>query len=207
MSDVRPSDPSGGGSHPATVSSTLLVRARSRQPEAWRQLSRLHGPQVYRWARRAGLQADDAADILQEVFQAIWASLDGFRRDRPDDSFRGWLWTITRNKVRDHFRRLARSPRAIGGTTAKQALAEMADVPLEEPPESARQTRVELHRGVLQLIRDQFTPTTWQAFWQATTTERTSAEIAEELGISKKAVRQAKFRVVRRLREELADLN
>ena len=30
---------------------------------------------------------------------------DGFKRDSSDGSFRGWLRTITNNKIRDHFRR------------------------------------------------------------------------------------------------------
>jgi len=35
------------------------------------------------------------------VFRAVYVNLDRFRKDRPEDSFRGWLRTITRNKILD----------------------------------------------------------------------------------------------------------
>jgi hypothetical protein len=41
-----------------------------------------------------GLQPSDAADTLQEVFEAVAVHLPDFRRDQPSDTFRGWLWTI-----------------------------------------------------------------------------------------------------------------
>ena len=52
-------------------------------------------------AAAGGLREDDAADVFQEVFQSVAAHLSAFRRDRSGDTFRGWLRTITRNKVND----------------------------------------------------------------------------------------------------------
>jgi RNA polymerase sigma-70 factor (ECF subfamily) len=89
-----------------STSSSLLERAKSRDPDAWRWLAEFYGPLVYNWARAAGLQPSDAADVAQEVFRSVSVKLADFRHDRTHDSFRGWLWTITRNKVRDyHFQR------------------------------------------------------------------------------------------------------
>ena len=92
-------------SNSASVSSTLLDQLRSGRPEAWERLVRLYGPVVHRWCRRSGLNADDAADVLQEVLAAVLLHVADFHRDKPQDSFGGWLATITRNKVRDHYRR------------------------------------------------------------------------------------------------------
>ncbi|MFH1922159.1 MAG: sigma factor [Planctomycetota bacterium] len=44
-------------------------------------MDRLYGPAVYRWARQAGLQASDAADVVQEVFTNVAADIATFRRD------------------------------------------------------------------------------------------------------------------------------
>ena len=57
---------------------------------------------MYRWCRRSNLAAEDAADVVQEVLSAVMIHLPDFRRDRPEDSFGGWLATITRNKIREH---------------------------------------------------------------------------------------------------------
>ena len=52
-------------------------------------------------------------------------------------------------------------------------------------------------------IRGDFDDPTWQAFWRLTVENHATADIAAELGISQGAVRQAKYRVLCRLREEM----
>ena len=84
-----------GSAEPGSTSSSLLERLKARDPEAWRRLIELYTPLIYGWCRQCGLQAEDVADIGQEVFSAVAANQEGFRRDAPGASFRGWLWTIT----------------------------------------------------------------------------------------------------------------
>jgi DNA-directed RNA polymerase specialized sigma24 family protein len=122
----------GLGGEAATASSTsLLERVKARDGEAWSKLCRLYGPLVYRWAREAGLQEQDAADIGQEVFGTVEARIATFRHDRPGDRFRGWLWTITRHKLGDHFRCRAAQPAAAGGTDAYERLQLLLESPAE----------------------------------------------------------------------------
>src|SRR2546429_459226 len=102
-----------------STSPSLLARARANQPAAWEQLVDLYAPLVYHWCRRAALGPEDTADVFQEVFRAVARNLSDFRREREGDTFRGWLRTITRNKVRDHYRRHQEGPQAIGGTDAQ----------------------------------------------------------------------------------------
>jgi RNA polymerase sigma-70 factor (ECF subfamily) len=172
---------------------------------AWDQLVALYAPLVYRWCRRWDLPEQEIADILQEVFQAVATHIASFRKSEGGDTFRGWLRTIARNKVNDHFRRQGREPEGAGGTDAQ---ARLAGVP-ESPPESGsssddRADRLLLGR-VLDLIRDEFEPRTWQAFWRTAVEGRSPAEVGDELDMSPGAVRVAKSRILRRLREELGD--
>ena len=125
----------GTGPSPEPVSSTstsLLERVKAQDPKAWKRLVALYGPLVYDWCRQSGLHGEDAADIGQEVFGSVAAKVAEFRRDRPGDSFRGWLWTITRNKIRDPFRQQQGRAQAQGGTDAQQRLAQIADQPSTE---------------------------------------------------------------------------
>src|SRR5436853_6854235 len=78
---------------------SLLQKVRGRDQQAWNQLVDLYGPMVYDWCLRAGLQPADAADVGQDVFMPVARAIGEFRRDRPGDSFRGWLYTITRRKI------------------------------------------------------------------------------------------------------------
>src|SRR3954452_7638440 len=82
---------------PATTSLTLLGRLRADEPDAWRRLTFLYGPMVRAWAARRGVVGADADDVEQEVFRAVAGGMAGFHRDRPGDSFRGWLFGVTRN--------------------------------------------------------------------------------------------------------------
>lgn len=191
-----------------SVSSTLLDQLRSGKPEAWQRFVRLYGPVVYRWCRRSGLAAEDAADVLQEVLSAVMLHLADFRRDRPQDSFTGWLATITRNKVRDHFRRRHGKAEARGGSTAQR---KMADVPQpQDPPDASISADAEsaawLSRGVLEAIRAEFEPRTWDAFWRITVEGQSPADVAEDLKMSVAGVYTAKSRVLRRLRQVIREL-
>lgn len=185
------------------TSLTLLERVRGRDEDAWRRLVSLYGPLVLRWCSRSGVTGLDADDVQQEVFQAIATGLESFRRDREGDSFRGWLRGITRNKVHDHFRRRAKHPEAQGGADAHLQLGQVAD---QEWPEDEAADLSDLYQRALELVRSDFEPRTWEAFWRAAVEGQRPDLIAAELGVSSAAVRKAKSRVLRRLREELGEL-
>lgn len=58
----------------------------------------------------------------------------------------------------------------------------------------------------MNLVRSQFEDRTWKAFWRVVIEDRSPAEVAAEMGITANAVRQAKSRVLRRLKEEMGEL-
>ena len=188
-----------------STSSDLLSRVRSRDALAWQRLSDLYGPLVFYWCRRSNLQSEDAADVLQEVFTAVAANIDAYEA-RPGSNFRGWLWTIARNKINDHFRRLARDGEAEGGTAAHQQLAELPDYAPSEANDEGDQRELSalLNRG-LEVVKAEFEERTWRAFYRAAVEGDSTADIAAELGITAGGVRQAKSRVLRRLRDQLGD--
>ena len=61
---------------------------------------------------------EDAADVVQEVFRALAHAIAGFKYSRTMGTFRGWLRTITKNKINDHFWGHAGRALAVGGTNA-----------------------------------------------------------------------------------------
>jgi RNA polymerase sigma-70 factor (ECF subfamily) len=207
MTDVQPNP----GSEAARSSSSgtarsLLDRARAREPAAWERMVALYAPLVLGWCRGWGLRDDDAADVFQEVFQAVASHLPAFRRTRAGDTFRGWLRTITRSKVHDHFRRFEREPTGVGGSQARDFLDQ---VPQELPPEevsSSDSLDLDLLHRALELIRRDFEPRTWSAFWQTAVEGRAAADVAVDLDMTPGAVRVAKSRVLHRLRTDLGDL-
>ena len=189
-----------------STSLSLLERVKANEPAAWQQLVELYGPLVYYWCRQQHLNPEDVADIFQEVFRSVSGQIGRFRNDRREDSFRGWLLTITLNKIRDHFRSQRARPEASGGSDASRRLAEI-EAPREDScdVEDPGQKGQFLHRA-LDLIRGEFENETWLAFWRSTVEGQFAAGIALDLGISVNAVYKAKSRVLHRLRMELKDL-
>lgn len=190
-----------------STSRSLLRELDANDPEAWNRLVKLYAPLVWHWCRKMGLASQDCADIFQEVFGAVALNYHTFHKERTHDTFRGWLRTITKNKVLDLHRKRQHEPQGVGGTEAKAWLSEvpdrMNDVDGEENTFQADHT---LYREALLLIQHHFEPTTWQAFWAVVVEGRTPQEAAQTLGISSAAVRVAKCRVLQRLRQELGDV-
>lgn len=187
-------------------SSTLLGRVKARDVAAWERLVSLCTPLVYQWCRQSGLQPADAADVGQEVFQAVFRKIGDFRRERPGQTFRGWLRTITRNKIIDHLRARQAPGTGPGGS---EALKRLHQVPAEDDAENGRAAGQEegaLYRRALEVLRTEFADQTWQAFWRVVVEEQRPADVAADLAMTVNAVYLAKSHVLRRMREEFADL-
>jgi RNA polymerase sigma-70 factor (ECF subfamily) len=190
----------------SVTSLSLLQRIRNGDASGWRRVIDLYSPLVYHWCRRWGVDGADADDVLQEVFKAAAESIDTFRREREGDTFRGWLRIIARHRVLALWRGRDRRPDAAGGTEALRRLQEIPEeAAAADDPEEARQFSALVQRALGQL-RGEFEPRTWQAFWRVTVDGLSAPDAAAELGMSANAVRMAKSRVLRRLREELGDL-
>jgi RNA polymerase sigma-70 factor, ECF subfamily len=197
----------GEEQHSCSTSCGLLERVKADEQDAWRRLVELYAPLVYRWCRRSDLPDQDAADVLQEVFQAVASHIAGFRKEAPGDTFRGWLHTITQNKLRDHFRRRGRQPAAEGGTEAQLRFLELAAASYSGAAETDEaRTDSGLLSRALSLIRHEFQTHTWRAFWLIVVEGQSPDEVCAALRMSPGAVRVAKSRVLRRLRQELGEL-
>lgn len=185
---------------------SLAIRLRDGSADAWRELVDLYGPLVDHWCSQAGLSASTRADIGQDVFLAVHRGIERFDATGPRATFRGWLWTITRNAVLQWRRR--REPEGRGGSTAEAQLAQIPDLwesaSIDEPPSTADETASLLRRALRQ-IRPNVEPHTWNAFWNTAVLGQSAPDVADELGLTPAAVRQAKSRMLRRLRRQLGD--
>jgi RNA polymerase sigma-70 factor, ECF subfamily len=189
------------------TSLSLLARLRENDEDAWKRLTHLYQPLVLYWVRRQGVQESDYDDVVQEVFHAASQSLQHFRKERPEDTFRGWLRGIVHHQVLMFFRKTGKQPLASGGTEAmlfiQNVPQQQSDPRLEE--DSAVMLNDLYHRA-LELVRKEFEEVTWRAFWRVVVDGQQPALVAEEMGVSASAIRQAKSRILRRLKQEVGEL-
>ncbi|MBY0521915.1 MAG: sigma-70 family RNA polymerase sigma factor [Gemmataceae bacterium] len=189
----------------SSTSLSLLERVRDRNQAAWSRLVYLYSPLIHHWCHSWGVPPADADDLRQEVFQSVATALDKFHRDRPGDTFRGWLRVITRRKFLDHCRRRQGQPAGKGGTDAHVHLMQVPEAAIPEgddPPEQVQS----LHHRALELVRSEFEERTWQAFWRSAVEGQAPVDVARDMSMSPAAVRKAKSRVLRRLKEELGEV-
>ena len=187
------------------TSLTLLERIRNSDREAWTRFVSLYCPLIYDACRKYGVQPTDADDVTQEVLQSVSKGIHQFRKDLPGDSFRGWLYRVVQNKLRDHFRRAANRPDAVGGTDVHQLVEQLPDELSPASLSTVAGSDPALIRA-LDLIRVEIEERTWTIFWRMTVDGHSAAEIAEDLNMTRNAVRQAKHRVLQRVRAEFGDL-
>ncbi|MCA9012181.1 MAG: sigma-70 family RNA polymerase sigma factor [Planctomycetaceae bacterium] len=187
------------------TSLSLLAGLRKSDDAAWSRFATLYGPVLYDFCRRQGLERTAAEDVVQEVMVSVSRSISRFRKERPGDSFRGWLYTIAQNKITDHHRKNGLQFQARGGTDPHMQLQQHAEEISGDSVVALPPLHLEIRRA-LELIRGHFDERTWHAFWGMTVDGRSAQEIAVELGMTEKAVRQAKYRVLKRFRDEFGDL-
>jgi RNA polymerase sigma-70 factor (ECF subfamily) len=182
-----------------TTSPTLLERLRQPgQKEAWERFVQLYSPLIYYWARRTGLQTQDASDLVQEVFTLLLRKLPEFEYDGKK-SFRGWLRMVTLNKWKEK-RRRQQGPSATDEELEQLAAGDHASALWE------KEYQQYLVGRALEIMKAQFEPTTWKACWAHTVEGKPAAEVAARLKISANAVYLATSRVLQRLRTELDGL-
>ncbi len=190
---------------PATRAS-LLVRIRDGQDrDAWRQFVQAYAPVVYAFGRKRGLQDADAADLVQEVFRSVAGAAGRLDYDPRRGSFRGWLYTVTRNKLFNFLE--ARRRQALGsGDSGAQALLEAQAG--REGAEAVwdREYERQLSAVAMERVKGEFQEATWRAFWLTAVEGKSAREAGESLKMSPGAVYVAKSRVVARLREEVRRL-
>jgi RNA polymerase sigma-70 factor (ECF subfamily) len=175
------------------TSSSLLASVRSGSAAAWIKLARWIGPLILKWCRRAGLQSADGDEVAQQVLTNIWRRLETFRRDRPGDSFRGWVYVITRNCIRDLQAQHRRGP---------------GPLPPEVPVEADSADANELQRRALQIlvqnaIARYVNDRGFKAFYRTAVDGLSAVEAGRELNLSPDVVRQHKSRWLKRLRDRL----
>lgn len=144
-----------------------------------------------------GLQHADAADLVQDVFAVLINKLPDFQYD-SSSNFRGWLWTITRNKFLERARR--GKMECISNVTL-DSIPETAEEPFWE--EDFRQHMI---GRLIETLKSEFPEKVWQAFLAHVMDGKPASRVAAELDMNIWAVYTAKARVIDLLNQEFPDL-
>ena len=180
---------------------SLLVQLRTGSNHiAWQEFVKLYGPVIYGFARKRGLQDADAADLMQDVMRSVSAAIGRLDYDRQQGTFRGWLFTITRNKIFNFLSARRIRPQGSGDSATNQLLNSHPD---EEDGSTVWEMEYQRRLASLAMeqIKSEFQDNTWRAFWLTSVEGASAAEVSKQLGLSTGAIYVAKSRVLARLKE------
>ncbi|HEY2841688.1 MAG TPA: sigma-70 family RNA polymerase sigma factor [Pirellulales bacterium] len=193
------------GDSPLTRASLLLKLRDGADQGAWQEFMRLYGPLIYGFARKRGLQDADAADLMQDVLRSVSTAIGRLDYDRNQGTFRGWLFTITRNKIFNFLAARQSRPQSSGGGATSQALDNLPD-----SGDGADVWELEYQRRLaamaMEQVRTEFQENTWQAFSLTAVDGLSAAEVARRLSMTPGAIYVAKSRVLARLKEQVETL-
>jgi RNA polymerase sigma factor (sigma-70 family) len=178
----------------ADSDASLVRLAAAGQVSAFPELMRRHGPAVHAYLERRGGR-DAADDLLSEVFLRAYSALRQYDARWPDA--RPWLYGITRNVLREHWRR-----RSAEDDRARSAPLAPDQDPWPDVDDriDAAARRPSLRRALTALAacdRDVLLLVTWEGL--------TPAEVAIALGIPQGTARSRLFRARSLMRQLLDD--
>lgn len=182
---------------PSTCNTLLRQIRQPLNTQAWHDFVDLYAPLVYAFCRRCGLQNADAEDVSQQVFLQVSRAMERFEYDPGKGRFRSWLGTVVANAVRRHFRKRPPAPLLDGlaGTDAQS----------QEAFDSEWRDAFNSHvfRTACDRVRGEFDATTWRAFEAVWLEHSSPRQVAETLKKPPHWVYQAKYLVLKRLKQEV----
>ena len=185
---------------------SLLLRAQTGDAEAWKDLADLYHPLLLTWLGRQQVPKNDIDDLVQEILLAVFQYLPSFRHSGQRGAFRAWLRTIACNRARDYWRAQKHRTPASGGSDVKEVLNQIEDPESELNHQWDQEHDRYVLRCLLDLMEQEFEPSTLRAFRRLALEGASGAEVAGELGLSVAAVYVAISRVLQNFREHAAGL-
>jgi RNA polymerase sigma-70 factor (ECF subfamily) len=170
----------------------LVAAAKTGSSEAFGQLYDYYAPRIFKFISFKVGTKEQAEDILQDTFLKAWRGLQTLRLEELN--FSAWLYSIARNTVNDHYRKVYRQPPPLELDEALSVASGDSPAALalqESELEQVRKASAELPPHYQQVLELRFIQ------------EFTVEETAKVIGKTALAVRLIQHRALKQLRSIL----
>ena len=195
---------------------TLLLRLIDWNNQAsWTEFNEIYAGLIHNFVLKQGVQEDEARDVVQETLFSVAKAFRKGLFDPNQGSFKTWLLCVTRNRVRDHFRRRRHWPEARRGPRTdpnRTATVERVPDPRSLSPEAVWEEEWSNNVRALALenLKAKVKPKHFQIFHWRFIKRYPAGKVAKALGVSVSQVYLVTFRLkgkfqrrVRKLQREL----
>jgi len=183
-----------------TTSSILQDLRDLANQTAWHGFVERFERPLTNFVSRLGFGSDDARDVVQDSLVAFAESLRDGRYDRERGRLHAWLFGIAYKQALRHRQRAGRRERLIDDGAAAAAIESLPD---EKSAGDLWNTVWErfLVQECFRQVRREFQPTSVRAFELVVRDGYDAAEAAAAVGVTTRAVYNAKHRILTRMRE------
>lgn len=180
--------------------------------DSWRTFFETYWRLLYNVSRKAGLNDQEAQDVVQETIIAVARRMQEFRYDPAKGSFKQWLLLITRRRIQDHLRRVYRSLPLAGGCPLETERS-IENMPSSEPAPDAQieatweqEWQSNLLQAALARVRQRVNPKHYQVFDYCALQGVSAPEVARMLGLNVAQVYLARHRVSTAVKRAVKEL-
>jgi len=190
---------------PETRESLIVQVKDPRNREAWALFADIYQPVIYRIARARGLQHADALDLTQQVLLAVATSIGRYEKSDKSIRFRHWLRRVARNAIINSLTRRP-SDQATGNSSMEDLSDQRRDRESEPDSLFALEYHRELYLRAAEIVRTDVNCDTWKAFELTVIEGFSNSDAAIKLDKSIGTIYAARSRVMKRLRDAVADI-
>jgi len=191
---------------------SLLNRLKNwSDQDSWRDFFDTYWKLIYGAAVRSGLNDAEAQDVVQETLIVVAKKMATFTYDPAVDSFKGWLFYVTRKCIAMRYRRRERERRGQGN--ASDEVNFPADIELLPDPAGVNleaawdvEWKQTLLDAALVRVKSQVNPKQFQMFSLYVMKQKPVKEVAQMLNVPVAQVYLAKHRISTLVKTEIEHL-
>ena len=196
---------------------SLLERLKDMGDQAsWNAFYEIYYDLIFGVARRAGLNESEAAEVVQETLITVAKKMPSFTYNPAKDSFKGWLLTVVRWRIRDQLAKRSgpggkqhRSfPGEPAGPDTRTATVDRVADPAVPALEAIweQEWESQLLEAALARIKRQVQPKHYQIYHLHVVLGQPAREVARTLAVNAAQIYLAKHRVGNLLKKEVRRL-
>ncbi len=191
--------------------SLILKLQNWNDQRSWDEFYRTYHRLIYSVAIQSGLTEHEAWDVVQETVFSIAKQSRENIYNPAQGSFKAWLLSITRWRIKDQFRRRRRDNANIQATLEGESREFLHKLPSEQGETFERlwdrEWRAHLTKAALARVRLKVSPLQFQIFDYHVIQGMSVEEVRRKLGVTASQVYLAKHRIGARLKDEIAELH
>lgn len=188
---------------------SLLSRLKDwDDQESWRDFFNTYWKLIYSTARKAGLDAQEAEEVVQETVLTVTKKIKDLKYDPALGTFKGWLLNTTRWRINDQFRKRspARNDRHPAPDPRRTATIDRIPDSFDMDSVWEEQWQKNLVDAAIQRVKKKVSPKQYQIFDLYVAKGLPVSKVASTLGVSSAQVYLAKHRISALIKREVAEL-